>query len=222
MNRDKKFCPNCGEQLNFEDKFCQKCGFNFETREFTKSEENKVETKDNNKKNMQLGLIGGVILLLFVVVYFVINKNTVSIAGTYMPEDNHPDDSLVLEISSDGKTKLSGDETDLTMEYNFYIKPLDNNTYIMDGEKKGDFEFSIPTYDKTDEALEYLNDFKYDLEETLAAYDVTIEINNGKGILSGGFSIEDLMESDEYTSDEFELREFNGTLYMGDLVLIKQ
>src|SRR5699024_898636 len=109
MNQDKKFCPNCGEQLNAEDKFCQKCGFNFETREFTKSEENKVETKDNNKKNKQLGLIGGVIFILCVVVYFVINKNIVSIAGTYMPEDNHPDDSLVLEISSDGKTDLSID-----------------------------------------------------------------------------------------------------------------
>src|SRR5699024_8960024 len=123
MNQDKKFCPNCGEQLNIEDKFCQACGFNFETREFPRNEENKIEVKDKSKKNKQLGLIGGAILLLCVVVYFVINKNTVSIAGTYMPSDLPSGGEVLIEISRNGNTKITLDDFDFeeSIEVSFYI-----------------------------------------------------------------------------------------------------
>src|SRR5699024_12028818 len=99
MNKDYKFCPNCGEQLMTEDNFCQKCGFNFEAREVSGNAEYAAETKDQNRKHKQLGFIGGVILLLLVVVYFFMNKMSVSVAGIYVPSNLSSGEQGSLEIS---------------------------------------------------------------------------------------------------------------------------
>ncbi|SHE86874.1 zinc-ribbon domain-containing protein [Atopostipes suicloacalis DSM 15692] len=216
MNKDYKFCPNCGEQLMTEDNFCQKCGFNFEAREVSGNAEYAAETKDQNRKHKQLGFIGGVILLLLVVVYFFMNKMSVSVAGTYVPSNLSSEEKGLLEISRNGKTKLTAGDFEESIELIFYIEPFGSDTYRLDTEKDLEIRYAAPI-DATE--------FDYVVESTgedFEQYGLTVDYENGMGILSGSLTSEEIYALDLFSPDEFELNEFNGNLYLDDELLIKQ
>lgn len=216
MSKDYKFCPNCGEQLMTEDKFCQKCGFNFEARDVSGNTEYPAEAKDNNRKNKQLGLIGGIILLMVIVVYFLITKLSVSVAGTYIPSNLSSEEKGLLEISRNGKTKLTAGDFEESIELIFYIEPFGSDMYRLDTEKDLEIRYAAPI-DATE--------FDYFVESTgedFEQYGLTIEYDKGMGILSGSLTNEEIVALDLFSPDEFELNEFNGNLYMDDELLIKQ
>src|SRR5699024_4449563 len=216
MSKDYKFCPNCGEQLMTEDKFCQKCGFNFEARDVSGNTEYPAEAKDNSRKNKQLGLIGGIILLMVIVVYFLITKLSVSVAGTYIPSNLSSGEQGSLEISRNGKTKLTAGDFEESIEVIFYIEPFGSDTYRLDTEKDLEIRYVAPIdAEEFDSVVESAGE---DLEQ----YGLTIEYDNGMGILSGSLTSEEMVVLDLFSPDEFELNEFNGNLYMDDELLIKQ
>src|SRR5699024_8031939 len=216
MSKEYKFCSNCGEKLSAEDNFCHKCRFNFESRETSEISKHAAKTKINTRKNKQLGFIGGVILLLLVVVYFFMNKMSVSVAGTYVPSNLSSGEQGSLEISRNGKTKLTAGDFEESIELIFYIEPFGSDTYRLDTEKDLEIRYAAPI-DATE--------FDYVVESTgedLEQYGLTIEYDNGMGILSGSLTSEEMVVLDLFSPDEFELNEFNGNLYMDDELLIKQ
>src|SRR5699024_3614055 len=144
MSKEYKFCSNCGEKLMTEDKFCQKCGFNFEAREVSGKAEHATETKDQNRKHKQLGLIGGIILLMVIVVYFLITKLSVSVAGTYIPSNLSSGEQGSLEISRNGKTKLTAGDSEELIEVIFYIEQFGSDTYRLDTEKDLEISYAAP------------------------------------------------------------------------------
>lgn len=152
MNTDKKFCTNCGEELDIDTRFCTECGHDLEAEdlpveetteevyvapeaqevqeaetyeEYEEYEEEEVETassfdfknidfknfdiKDLNNK--QWGIIGGVLLLLLVIIYFAMSG--VSIAGTYENADTLMDPIRhdTLTISRNGRATLDAEDT---------------------------------------------------------------------------------------------------------------
>src|SRR5690625_3285866 len=216
MSKEYKFCSNCGEKLSAEDNFCHKCGFNFESRETSKSSKHPAKTKINTRKNKQLGFIGGIILLLILVVYFFMSKWSVPIAGTYIPSSLSPGENGLIEISRNGKTKLVVGDYEESIELIFYIEPFGSDTYRLDTKKDLEIRYAAPIdAEEFDSVVESAGE---DFEQ----YGLTIEYDKGMGILSGSLTSEEIVALDLFSPDEFELNEFNGNLYMDDELLIKQ
>src|SRR5699024_12013801 len=89
-------------------------------------------------------IFGGIILLMVIVVYFLMNKMSVSVAGTYIPSNLSSEEKGLLEISRNGKTKLTAGDFEESIELIFYIEPFGSDTYRLDTEKDLEIRYAAP------------------------------------------------------------------------------
>src|SRR5699024_10055900 len=114
-----------------------------------------------------------------------------------------------------GNTKITFDDFDFeeSIEVSFYIDSFGNDTYRIDDNKDVEFRYAAP-----------IDMAEFDsAEEDIKQYEgVTLEYDNGMGILSGKLPREEIEEFGLFSIGDFELKESNGQLFVDDELLIKQ
>lgn len=144
MTNEKKYCSQCGESMERDVKFCANCGFNFNSKEpiENRSEQTPdLETSEKtsfkfSKKHL---LIGGVLIAVAIVVSYFAFGNT-AIAGTYS------NGSEIIEIERDGKMTVmdSSQSVNETLKISFYLKEdKDQMIYLADPNKDIEIEVSV-------------------------------------------------------------------------------
>src|SRR5699024_4305809 len=116
------------------------------------------------------------------IILFFMNKWSVPIAGIYIPSSLSPGENGLIEISRNGKTKLVVGDYEESIELIFYIEPFGSDTYRLNTGKDLEITYAAPI-----DASEF--DYVIDSAgEDLEQYGLTVDYENGMGILSGSLT----------------------------------
>lgn len=186
MSEEKKFCPECGKQLNKEDNFCPDCGHSFATtnennqnhpEETTNTVSQRVEqpstsTKPSKKFALPIGILVGVVVLLLVGGYFLFFNS--ELQGTWVA--THGSDTYNMEISRDDSAGAVQIEMHFDIDYN-------ESTEQYDMEEINYVSLSGPTSELRDIEYEEFSAAGFEYEEsggrtTFYTDNVTDEVMN--------------------------------------------
>lgn len=162
MEKEFKFCPQCGNKVEKSAKFCDACGYNFITKEErtneTAPQPSNISLKDKlNKRVLTAALVIGLVLVIGI--YF--SSNNFEIAGEYESLDAI-DSGTTLEISKKGIATII--ETSEYDESRYEVGlPLiyddQTETYSIDVDKKIALSIAGPLADVGSDDMEQIDQF---------------------------------------------------------------
>ncbi|MFL2072445.1 zinc-ribbon domain-containing protein [Marinilactibacillus psychrotolerans] len=181
MDKEYKFCPECGNKVEKEAKFCDACGYNFVMKESRPSETKQQVSQLINKLNKKIIMAAfGVVIVLAAGFYFL--RGNFAIAGEYKSLDSVAyGSSTSLEISKKGIATIveSSEYDDARYEVGLPLVYVDQTeTYTIDTDKKVALSITGPLADLGADDIEEIDQF-------VAMLGLTRETEGENMVLSG-------------------------------------
>lgn len=211
MEKEYKFCPQCGNKVEKDAKFCDACGYNFETKESRSTEsQNQSSTQgsqvgqfmNNLNKKVVIAAIG--IAVVLVVGFYFLTGNF-AIAGEYEALDwVGTESNTSFEISKKGvatiieNSEYDGSRYEVGLPL-IYDKATE--TYILNTDKKVALSIAGPLADLGTDGME-------EIDQIIALLGLEKEVEGENLVLSGeiDFSlleIADIAGSLSFITDDF-------------------
>lgn len=181
MDKEYKFCPECGNKVEKEAKFCDACGYNFVTKESRPSGTKQQVSQLMNKLNKKMIMAAfGLVIVLAAGFYF--SRGNFAIAGEYKSLDSVAyGSSTSLEISKKGMATIveSSEYDDARYEVGLPLVYVDQiETYTIDTDKKVALSITGPLADLGADDIEEIDQF-------VAMLGLTRETEGENMVLSG-------------------------------------